>query len=82
MAKEYTIKFEYLSALHFHLKQWIGEKINIDDHFKNSSKSGSTVELLAPADCPVYTIYKTSTGMLFLSAHYQIKSKYGVVCSF
>jgi len=76
----YTIKFDHFGALKFHLSK-LSKLENIVDLFKKESKKGSATVIVSQEK---YTVidYDCKKSILKISLHYEVKNKYGIVCSF
>ena len=81
--KEYVITFVHYGCLRFHLSKVIDANVDIDAVLSKSDAIGNKAKVIVDdADKKAIMHYKISTGELKLKLHYEVKNKFGNICSF
>ena len=76
----YTIVLNHFGCFKFHFEKIVGEKIS--NFLEKLNKSGSQAKVEITSDKQAILDYKVSSSVLSLKVHYNVKNRYGTVCSF
>ena len=72
--------FKHFGCFKFHFEKVVGEKIS--NYLEKVNKSSSQAKVEVTSDKPAFLEQKVPSSVLSFTVHYNVKNKYGAVCSF